>query len=88
MHEEDFRKIAKRAISRYINGNLSPLDRLSIISENDVIVVWECKILQNNKAMFIAKKNPNVYFEFSWNGDKKEGYLDVYHKCRNLIIRL
>jgi hypothetical protein len=28
-----------------------------------------------------------MYYEFTWNGDKNEGYLDAYKKWKNVLIK-
>jgi hypothetical protein len=28
-----------------------------------------------------------MYYEFTWNGDKNEGYLDAYKKWENVVIK-
>jgi hypothetical protein len=28
-----------------------------------------------------------MYYEFTWNGDKNEGYLDAYKKWENVTIK-
>ena len=46
-----------------------------------------CKVLQNNKCLLSTTVPDGVYYEFTWNGDKAEGYLDVYKKWENLVVR-
>lgn len=28
-----------------------------------------------------------MYYEFTWNGDKNEGYLDCYKKWKNELVK-
>jgi len=28
-----------------------------------------------------------MYYEFTWNGDKSEGYLDAYKKWKNVLVK-
>ena len=49
--------------------------------------MWECKILQNNKAMLSTTVPDGMYYEFTWDGDKQEGYLDAYKKWKNVVVQ-
>lgn len=48
----------------------------------DMYVVWFCKTLQNWKAL-VSGVHVNEYIEVTYNGDKKETYVDVYRKVHN-----
>lgn len=52
----------------------------------DVFVVWFCKTLQNSKALLSAKHKGAFYYEFTYNGDKEEVYMDIYKKVVNIPI--
>ena len=39
-----------------------------------------CKTLQNNKALLSTNIYDGMYFECTYNGDKKELYIDAYKK--------
>lgn len=56
------------------------------ITEDDVYIVWECKVLQNNKALLSTNLADGMYYEFTYNGDKKQLYLDAYKKRENIAI--
>ena len=59
------------------------------ITEHDVYVVWLCKTLQNSKALLSTNvSGDGAYYEFTFNGDKNELYLDAYKKQENKAIRL
>ncbi len=57
------------------------------IKEDDIYVVWLCKILQNNKALLSTNNPDGLYFECTYNGDKKEMYLDAYKREWNECIK-
>ena len=56
------------------------------IEEEDIYVVWCCKVLQNNKALLSTNKKDGMYFEITYNGDKNEFYFDAYIKKVNIIF--
>jgi hypothetical protein len=51
-------------------------------------VVWSCKTLQNNKALLSTTLSDGMYYEFTYNGDKKELYLDAYKKWQNICYKI
>ena len=58
------------------------------IHRSDIYVVWACKTLQNNKALLSTPYGDSRYFEVTYNGDKKEFYLDCYVKEFNRRVEL
>lgn len=84
--ERSFRSKAINSIVELFNKNVDKTDNVKI-TEEDVYVVWECKTLQNNKAMLSTTVSDGMYYEFTWNGDKNEGYLDAYKKWSNTLIK-
>lgn len=51
-----------------------------------VYVVWKCKALQNWKWLLSSSLPDGMYYELTYNGDKKEWYLDAYKKFENLVL--
>lgn len=86
MHERDFRHLATKAVVDYFNSQVDSTDKNGKITEDDVFVVWMCKALQNNKALLSTTVPDGMYYEFTWNGDKQEGYLDAYKKWKNVLV--
>ena len=84
--QETFIGKGKKAIVDYFNTEVDKTDKVKITTE-DVYVVWQCKTLQNNKAMLSTIISDGMYYEFTWNGDKNEGYLDAYKKWKNILIK-
>ena len=60
---------------------------LNEIKEKDIYVVWHCKTLQNSKALLSTSVPDGRYFECTYNGDKKELYLDAYKKEQNICYK-
>lgn len=56
------------------------------ITPADMYVVWFCKTLQNWKAL-VSGVNIKEYIEVTYNGDKKESYVDVYQKACNQCLK-
>lgn len=87
MSYTEFMQIAIKAVVDYFNGQSDATDKNGKITEDDVYIVWMCKTLQNHKAMLSTTVSDGMYYEFTWNGDKSEGYLDAYKKWKNVLIR-
>ncbi|AVQ30340.1 DUF6275 family protein [Fusobacterium varium] len=87
MDSKEFITLCKKEIVNYFNGNSEKTDKFEL-SEDDVFVVWSCKTLQNNKALLSTTVSDGMYYEVTFNGDKKEMYLDVYKKWENKCIKL
>lgn len=85
MNEREFRSKAIKAVLGYYNQPRGY--ETTYITEEDVYIVWECKTLQNNKALLSTTVPDGKYIEFTWNGDKQEGYLDVYNKETNILVK-
>ena len=87
MGNDKFLKLCKETIVNYFNENVEKTDNKKIIEE-DVFIVWSCKTLQNNKALVSTTVSDGMYYELTYNGDKKELYLDAYKKWENKCIKI
>lgn len=87
MNERDFVRLCKQLVVDYTNEHLDKTDCKNI-TECDVFIVWMCKTLQNNKALVSTTLFDGMYYEITFNGDKKEFYLDAYKKWENKCIEL
>ena len=85
MNEKDFVRLCKKVVKEYANEHLDKSDSQQI-SEEDVFIVWMCKTLQNNKALVSTTLFDGMYYELTYNGDKKDLYLDAYKKWENKCI--
>lgn len=62
------------------------MDKTDTVPPFDVFVVWSCKTLQNHKALLSTTLRDGMYYEITYNGDKKEAYLDAYKKFENRVV--
>ena len=82
----DYQKIAKKIVLDYANEHIDKTDNVQITLDN-VFIVWFCKTLQNWKALVSTTLPDGMYYEVTYNGDKKEVYLDAYKKFENRCIK-
>ena len=62
---------ARQIVADYYNTHVDKSDG-NQISVDDVFVVWFCKTLQNWKALISTIVSDGMYYEITYNGDKKE----------------
>ncbi len=85
MGNEKFISICKRLVKEYAEEHL---DKSDTLPEFEVFVVWSCKTLQNNKALLSTTLFDGMYYELTYNGDKKELYFDAYKKFENKCVKI
>ena len=83
MNTQEFLTECVNKVVTYTNNHLDKSDKKEITA-NDVCVVWNCKTLQNNKALLSTTLFDGMYYECTYNGDKKELYFDAYKKWENI----
>lgn len=72
-----------RIVTEYIEQHLDKSDPKPVF---DVFIVWKCKALQNWKYLISSTLFDGMYYELTYNGDKREWYLDAYKKFENQVI--
>lgn len=82
MNFNNFQDLCKEKVVEYFNERADKTDDLKI-TKDYVFVVWHCKTLQNAKALLSTTVSDGMYYELTYNGDKKELYLDAYKKWEN-----
>jgi len=70
-------------VREYIEEHLDKSDEKPMF---DVYIVWKAKALQNWKWLISSTLYDGMYYELTFNGDKKEFYLDAYKKFENRVI--
>ena len=68
------------------NYIMEHLDKSDPFPEFEVYIVWKCKALQNWKYLISSSLSDGMYYEMTYNGDKKVWYLDAYKKFENRCI--
>lgn len=77
---------AREVVLKYINDRRDVGDKH--IKYDDTYVVWFSKTLQNWKALISTTTPDGMYYEVTYNGSKKDIYLDAYKKWENVVIHV
>lgn len=77
----------EKVINIVKNYILNHLDKSDEIPDFSVFTVWKAKVLQNWKYLLSSTLPDDMYYELTYNGDKKEWYLDAYKKFENQVIK-
>ena len=85
MESKKFIDECKKIVRDYA---IEHLDKSDETPNFDVFVVWYCKTLQNHKALLSTSLFDGMYYELTYNGDKKELYFDAYKKFENRCIKI
>ena len=62
------------------------LDKSDEMPQFEVFTVWKSKILQNWKYLASITLLDGMYYELTYDGDKRRWYLDAYKKFENKCI--
>ena len=89
MTESLFRQLAITSIVKYWNTNAKLVSQFGQIKPTDVYITWQCKAIENFKALLgVSKNGDGMYFEFTLHANKNRCYLDVYHKETQVVVPL
>ena len=78
----------KKAIEIVTNYIIEHLDKTDSVQNFEVYTVWKCKALQNWKYLLSSTLFDGMYYELTYNGDKKELYFDAYKKFENKCVKI
>lgn len=76
----------EKAVEIVRNYIVEHLDKSDNEPTFKVFTVWKAKVLQNWKYLLSSTLFDGMYYEITYNGDKKEWYLDAYKKFENRCI--
>ena len=82
----NYQEKAKQIVIDYYNEHVEITDNKKL-KESEVFIVWFSKTLQNWKALISTTISDGMYYEVTYNGDKKEKYLDAYKKWENVCVK-
>lgn len=82
----NYQEKAKQIVIDYYNEHVEITDNKKL-TESEVFIVWFSKTLQNWKALVSTTISDGMYYEVTYNGDKKETYLDAYIKLENVCVK-
>lgn len=74
---------AKAIVRAYIQDHME----MSPDAESTLFVVWQCQALQNFKCLIKATIPFGIYFELTYDGDRKVWYFDAYRKVENREVQ-
>lgn len=75
MGEKEFSKLCRKYVAYYYDWDN--------YTEDDIYIVWLSKTIQNNKALLSTTKPDGMYFEITYDGDKKTVYFDAYKRVQH-----
>lgn len=82
----NYQEKAKQIVIDYYNEHVEKTDNKKL-TESEVFIVWFSKTLQNWKALISTTISDGMYYEVTYNGNKKETYLDAYKKWENVCVK-
>ncbi len=88
MTDVKFIELCKQEVANYVNQITDVTDNIEQLTTDDVFIVWQCKALQNWKALVSTTRPDGMYYELTYNGNHQELYFDAYKKFVNKKIIL
>lgn len=75
------------SVDSLLDAAKEAVKKITSIPKKDLYIVWFSKTLQNTKALVSSVHSDGLYYEVTYNGDKKETYVDTYKKVTNSVIK-
>lgn len=85
MGREEFIEKCKTIVKKY---TIEHFEKIADIPEFDVLVVWYGRTTQDIKALLNTTLSDGMYYEITYDGEKKEFCLNAYEKVENKYILL
>ena len=82
--DEDKNERAIRIVEEYVDAHL---DKSDAVPSYEIYVVCQCYILGNAKWLISTTLRDGMYYEVTYNREKREYYLDAYKKFENQCIQ-
>lgn len=82
----EFFAMCKEKLITYYEETLNA-DSNKKLYNDDIFIVWYSKTLQNHKALMADIHPDGMYYEFTYDGDKEQLYMDVYKKWQNICYK-
>ena len=73
---------AKQIVRDYIAQHIEP----NPDADPAIFVVWQAAVLQNFKCLIATTLPYGMYFELTYDGDRRRWYFDAYRKTENRVI--
>lgn len=86
MTDKEFVGLCKQTVAEYFNIHSDKTDKFRL-NIDDVYIVWQCRVLQNWKALVSTAVADGMYYEVTHNGDRNETYIDCYKKWDNFTVK-
>lgn len=83
MTEKHYEKAVRLVYEYCVGKGFIPED----FPMEEITLVWFSKTLQNWKALVVTHTRDQFFYEVSYNGDKKEAYIDAYEKFDNVCVK-
>lgn len=76
---------AKRLVKEYYNSRVENIDKAKL-TEDEIFVVWFSETSPNWKALVSTTVSDDMYYEVTYDFDKKRTYIDTYKKWENVRV--
>lgn len=83
MEPVDLTQLPRNIVRSYV---LTHLEKTDPLPDFEVYVVWFTKTLRNWKALVSTTLPGKMYYEVTYNGNRRETYIDAYLKVDNVCI--